>query len=150
MILSQRVKELESSTTRDAGELAQLTTLKARVEKRSHWLQKRVRTQRRKTVASEHGLALARCYLAAAQVREGVSTWIVNHRADSEAPSSFPDLERDVARLVGGLVAVVEQLLKSQVDGAHELQASPLSGSSLGSADEEPSDDGADESDDDT
>jgi hypothetical protein len=141
MILSQRVRELESSNEREADELAQLATLTARVEKRLQWLQKRVRTQRRKTVASEHGLALARCYLAAAQVREGVSAWIIKHRADDGAPASFAELERNAAKLVGALVAVVEDLLKSRTDGLHEPHASPHAGWGAEPADEEPDDD---------
>ncbi len=126
-ILSQRIKELESSTKRETDELAALATLVGRVEKRAQWLQKRIRAQRRKTVSAESGLALGRCYLAAAQIREYVASWANKQRAANDAALPVVELERNVARLVGEIVAIVEQSLKTRDNGTSDLHTSPLS-----------------------
>ena len=126
-ILSQRIKELESCAKRESDDLSALAKLVGRIEKRSQWLQKRIRTQRRKTVVSERGLALARSYLAAAQIREYVANWVSKQRAANVAALPVAELERNVARLVGEMVAIVEQFLKTRDDGTSELPTSPLS-----------------------
>ena len=125
-ILSQRIKELESCSKREIDDLSALAKLVGRVEKRSQWLQKRIRTQRRKTVPPSAGSRWARSYLAAAQIREYVANWASKQRAANVAALPVAELERNVARLVGEIVAIVEQSLKTRDNGTSELPISPL------------------------
>jgi hypothetical protein len=142
LIWSQRVRELESSTKHDTDGLAQLATLVSRAEKRSQWLRKQYRTNRRKTVDAEQELVLARCYLAAAEIREYVASWVKQRATDGRAGHSVPELEANVARMFGAMLAIVEQLLKTRDDGAYDLHAVPLSAPFLEPPDENPDDAG--------
>jgi hypothetical protein len=120
-IWRERIRELQSLSERDTKHLTQLATLLARADKRSRWLQRHYRAQRRQTTESTHGLGLARCYLAEATIREGVASWVDLHRVDVRTEASTRQLQDMIATLVRSMIKEIETLLTPQDDDLTEM-----------------------------
>ena len=117
-VWSQRVKELESSTKRDSDDLAELATLLARADKHLNWAHRQHRAQQRKALATERGLALARCCLLEARIRERLAHWTRTHTAEGGAAA---ELEADVVDLLDQLLQLALQHLQPRDPPADPL-----------------------------
>jgi len=139
MVWRQRVKELESSTKRDSEELVEVATLLARADKHANWAHRQYRSQRRKTLATERGLTLARCCLVEARIRERLAHWARTDAVSGGAGAAALELEQDLVKLLEEMLELVEQVLKPKDASADPLDE-PFAARHRGSPDDSPSD----------